>query len=622
MKSLNEQKKRMQELMGFTYKDNSHDILSEENFKSIEVVENNLLSEQTIRTINGKRYEVNTDAATPYNGDKLGINFEAGKSNITPEGETLLANELKKLQLWLTNNKNLSEENIVVNVKAGSSNYWSRKPNKSTDATNNKNLTKKRAQAGRDVVEKLAGNIFDKNELSRISFTFDGESGANQGPYWGDVLEKNPKADYEKYKDSVKKYQYVELEAFATGKKETLKRLPEICYKPLQIEGGRRSSESTNWMVYPENGGKGMEIQMGEGIGKITFTFDAKLIPDMFRLTYNDVEYYSQYNGKSGFISSEAGRILKAKNKDLKEINKKLDAIDDSAEKKIVSSLVKIGRMVDNKGDKIWSSLDKKYETKQGEKTFLEILGMANKLSEAEMKAFKDKFRGFFKEIENNLNLKNSEGGFNSTLDAGEAGKWLDKKDNRKRLYYLIKTFSKLYTTERKLSKIFGVFAFKKQNEFKKDVIALNNLQKALNEPNETLKNLVVKYEKLKQKAGEVEIGELTQEDLENWKGKNSSKFKVYLDTIEDIKGVLPDGKDSVVGPKGTIVFDKIEGVDVGYLQVWAPLKNTIWDLGISCVDEKTGERAGVQITVGSESEEKEAIERGLEDYIAKNSDN
>tara|TARA_R100001509_G_scaffold164628_1_gene142952 strand:+ start:1001 stop:2650 length:1650 start_codon:yes stop_codon:yes gene_type:complete len=46
MKSLNEQKKRMQELMGFTYKDNSHDILSEENFKSIEVVENNLLSEQ------------------------------------------------------------------------------------------------------------------------------------------------------------------------------------------------------------------------------------------------------------------------------------------------------------------------------------------------------------------------------------------------------------------------------------------------------------------------------------------------------------------------------------------------------------------------------------------------
>ena len=46
MKSLNEQKKRMQKLMGFTYKDNSHDILSEENFKSIEVVENNLLSEQ------------------------------------------------------------------------------------------------------------------------------------------------------------------------------------------------------------------------------------------------------------------------------------------------------------------------------------------------------------------------------------------------------------------------------------------------------------------------------------------------------------------------------------------------------------------------------------------------
>mgnify|MGYP001460100445 CR=1 FL=1 len=33
MKSLNEEQKRMKELMGFTYKDNSHDILSEENIK-------------------------------------------------------------------------------------------------------------------------------------------------------------------------------------------------------------------------------------------------------------------------------------------------------------------------------------------------------------------------------------------------------------------------------------------------------------------------------------------------------------------------------------------------------------------------------------------------------------
>ena len=36
----------MKELMGFTYEDNSHDLLSEENFNSIEVVGNHLLSEQ------------------------------------------------------------------------------------------------------------------------------------------------------------------------------------------------------------------------------------------------------------------------------------------------------------------------------------------------------------------------------------------------------------------------------------------------------------------------------------------------------------------------------------------------------------------------------------------------
>lgn len=41
MKSLTEEQKRMRELMGFTYKDNSHDILSEQN------IEKSLLSEQT-----------------------------------------------------------------------------------------------------------------------------------------------------------------------------------------------------------------------------------------------------------------------------------------------------------------------------------------------------------------------------------------------------------------------------------------------------------------------------------------------------------------------------------------------------------------------------------------------
>jgi len=46
MESLNEEQRRIRELMGFTYKDNSHDVLSEENFNSIEVVENHLITEQ------------------------------------------------------------------------------------------------------------------------------------------------------------------------------------------------------------------------------------------------------------------------------------------------------------------------------------------------------------------------------------------------------------------------------------------------------------------------------------------------------------------------------------------------------------------------------------------------
>ena len=49
MKSLLEEQKRMKELMGFTYKDNSHDILSEENFNL------STLNEQLSRK---KNYEI------------------------------------------------------------------------------------------------------------------------------------------------------------------------------------------------------------------------------------------------------------------------------------------------------------------------------------------------------------------------------------------------------------------------------------------------------------------------------------------------------------------------------------------------------------------------------------
>tara|TARA_R110000824_G_scaffold114880_2_gene265688 strand:+ start:3530 stop:6349 length:2820 start_codon:yes stop_codon:yes gene_type:complete len=40
---------------------------------------------------------------------------------------------------------------------------------------------------------------------------------------------------------------------------------------------------------------------------------------------------------------------------------------------------------------------------------------------------------------------------------------------------------------------------------------------------------------------------------------------------------------DGIIGPNGEITFDKIEGQNVAYLQVVAPLGGTLWDLNIKC---------------------------------------
>ena len=628
MKSLNEQKKRMQELMGFTYKDNSHDILSEENFKSIEVVENHLLSEQdNIVIINGKRYKVKTDVAKPHNSKKIQVNFAAGKSDIDGAGQAALTQALTKVKDWMVSNPGLTKENIVVTVTAGSSNYWGKTPNKSTDATNNKKLTQKRANAGTKVIQDAASSIFKPEELKRITFVADGESGANQGPYWGD--EKAKGVSFEDYKKAVKKYQYVAVKAFASGEKTIKEALPDICSKGLDTSGGNRASESNNWMIYPQNGGQGKLIEFGKGIGKIKFTFNAKVIPDLFRIIYNGEEYYSQYKGKEGFISNYTNKILSARKGEGKDILKQLDTTDKNATATLVDSLKKISLMVDKEGDKIWDSLDKTYDTKEGTKTFLEILGMANKLSEAEMNAFKNKFRGFFKEIENSMYqyemVKDSkgrekrklkrDGEFGATVSTSEAKKWLSEEGNRKKLYYLLKTFNKLYTTERNLKKIFGFFKLKKQQEFAADVRKLNDLRSALNEPAKELGSLILKYQDLLKQEKELDkesSGGISREDIENTEGVDP-KLKMYAAQLDDMDGVVP--KIEVVGPTGSITIDKVEGVDEGYLQVWAPFGGTIWSYSIGCIGPN-GEKGGMSANVGDKGEEKEEEKRAIEDFI------
>ena len=258
------------------------------------------------------------------------------------------------------------------------------------------------------------------------------------------------------------------------------------------------------------------------------------------------------------------------------------------------------------------------------DKTFLEILGMANKLSDTEMNAFKDKFRGFFKEMEESLNqyYKDDRGRqrtkrnkYGESISTGDAKKWLAEEGNRQKLYYLLKTFQKFDQTERNLKKIFGFLRFKRQQEFASDVRNLENLRTSINEPSKELSKLIIKYQQLMKQEEELDktsSGGISRDDIENTVGVNP-KLQMYASQLDNMDGDVP--RIEVVGPTGSITIDKIEGVDEGYLQVWAPFGGTVWSYSIGCIGTN-GEKGGMSANVGSTSEEKEREKRAIEDFI------
>ena len=84
----------------------------------------------------------------------------------------------------------------------------------------------------------------------------------------------------------------------------------------------------------------------------------------------------------------------------------------------------------------------------------------------------------------------------------------------------------------------------------------------------------------------------------------------MYASQLDDLSGTVP--KDEVVGPMGSILIDKIEGVDTGYLQVWAPFGGTVWSYSIQCIGAD-GQKGGMSADVGSEGDEKEDEKREIE---------
>ena len=110
--------------------------------------------------------------------------------------------------------------------------------------------------------------------------------------------DRNKGADHDDYT----KAQKMNISFKATGIQEVLEALPSFCKSKFPQKTGKQGV-SPNYTIYP---GDGMELNLGEGKGMITLTFDAWQVPDKFILTYNDKEYVSSnaLTGVEGFVSN------------------------------------------------------------------------------------------------------------------------------------------------------------------------------------------------------------------------------------------------------------------------------------------------------------------------------
>ena len=129
----------------------------------------------------------------------------------------------------------------------------------------------------------------------------------------------NKGADHDDYTAE----QFVNVSFKATGTREVLKALPSFCEKKFKPKQGGQGA-APDYTIYK---GKGMRLNLGAGVGKITLQFDAYTVPDKFILTYNGKQYISSNpdTGEEGFVSN---LFKKMSQKDLDLVQPKLEAIN------------------------------------------------------------------------------------------------------------------------------------------------------------------------------------------------------------------------------------------------------------------------------------------------------
>ena len=471
--------------------------------------------------------------------------FEAGATELTPATTTKLDATIQELIDFLATPE-------LRNIS------WKKLGLVNTDPFigRNEELGKLRAKAVSDYFKKKLNNV----GITNIEFP---EANVKIGSTdW----ESNKEAY--KNKDSAiiakfNKEQFMNLSLGAAAVEVVLADLPKICGQKMEKSGTRANKNDKGvdfgWASYPQNDGKGFEIDLGENTeGVITFTFDSYTIPDMFQITYNEETFTSSGpGGMEGFVSGtfsncdEGSSCARFFTNEIKKLNKDLG---------------KKERKTKKAGEKV----DKAYaKSKNISIKYRNILKRENKLEtpkSIDLAWFKKFFKLFppqerssvGKMFRNKRSLK-----YNPKFKGGYSRyKEITDSDDNIVGYEGSGTFIDGKDVWDHLIDIWG--DLDKGWDGKK-----GDLESSQGDT----KNATSSTEK--------QIIDLENDLIELQKTGKSSKYSEKMSKILTSDPYnYPNG---VIGEQGKIVIDKVKNVQYAYVQVYAPLGGTEWECQISC---------------------------------------
>ena len=492
-----------------------------------------------------KRFEVFTEDGS------LSVDFDAefnpGKY-LAKDMSNSVDGEISQLADYLSN-PDLKGKKLVIVIKAGSSRTpitpggtVANELQKLGLEPTNASLAQLRANTALELVKNgLTGQI-PQDVFNNIEFTTD-LSGIEQGP---EFISGEDDANDPKYKG----YQKLGAEAFASGFIETLAELPDICNtkesgsgkQGLKKNKGAESGGGYGYAAYPENEGKGMQIDLGlETEGEVTLNFTAYHIPDMFQVTYNGVTHTSSGPGGEGFVSNdfktcEEGSgcyksYMSKINRLKKKINKDSEGVTKAEGK--TGRLTKVDRnmLLYTHGIETPVRIGREWITAFFEKFKPESKNLIQK-------AFSDK-----KAMKYNKNFTN---GYTKYDEDG------NPKTNKKG-----KIIAKVVKGKDVWDNINDIWIKLDDNVDSEKKSSSKNLSK---------------YEK--------EIKSLQSDLNELMASGNPGTYSEKMS-----KRLRKMGFPGVIGTNGSLTFEKIVGQQYMFLQVFAPLDGTVWGMRATCKD-------------------------------------